>query len=277
MIEEELKYRLSFLDYKSLVEFVKVKYNFDLSLYAYSITKRRIEDFLSQYKVADYHSIISVLEKEKIRIPFLESILVPTTEMFRDYEFWQKLRDKLIPKLKLKSDLKIWVPEITSDDELMTLLIILKESGFENNYEILTTSPLEKEFEKIDFGMDYKKYEISKANYDLYNPHGNFDIYYTNSGKQRLLRKDLLINVKYKKYSFTEGFMQDSYFDMVLFRNRLIYFNLKGQKKALDVIYKSLKSKGYIFLGLKEMFGDWVNKDRFSKYEKDCNIFIKKK
>lgn len=277
MIEEELKYRLSFLDYKSLVEFVKVECNFDLSLYAYSITKRRIEDFLSQYKVTDYHSIFSILAKEKIKIPFLEAISVPTTEMFRDYEFWQKLRDKLIPKLKLKSDLKIWIPEITCDDELMTLLIILKETGFDNNYEILTTSPLEREFEKIDFGMDNKKYEISKANYNLYNSLGNFDIYFTNIGKQYSLRKDLLINVKYKKYTFTEDFMQESYFDMVLFRNRLIYFNSKGQKEALDIIYKSLKSKGYIFLGSKEMFGDWVNKDRFAKFEKDCNIFIKKK
>ncbi|MEA3450674.1 MAG: CheR family methyltransferase, partial [Bacteroidota bacterium] len=78
-------------------------------------------------------------------------------------------------------------------------------------------------------------------------------------------------------FVFEKDSMPSSYFDIVLCRNRLIYYNQNGQKKALDSIYKSLKNKGYLFLGLKENFGDWKNKNRFSRFEKECNIFTKKK
>ncbi len=278
MINEEKKYRLSFLDFKNLSDFIKTNNRIDLSTFAYSITKRRIEDYLAQYKISDYKSIEDILQKDKFKASFFNYLIVPTTEMFRDFEFWQKLKYRLIPKLKIKDELRIWVPDISSDDELMSLLIVLNEAGFDNNFEIIATSPYPVKFDETSsLGIDQKKYEISKTNYKAYNAAGDFDSYFVNFNKLYNLKKDLLINVKFKKLSLINDFIQESYFDIVLFRNRLIYYNTKGQKKALDKIYSSMKTKAFLILGVKEQFGDWTNKDRFSNFEKDCNIFIKKK
>lgn len=278
MINEEVKYRLSFLDYKTLLDYILSEYGLNLSNFAHSITKRRIEDFLAQYRVSSYNSAISVLEKKKNWELLLDSINVPITELFRDSEFWIKLKNKIIPKLKIKDELKIWVPDISTGEELMSLLIVLNEASLENNFEIIASSPFET---KNEFGtsllIDEKKMNISTSNYIEYNTTKKLDSYFVNSNSSFFLKKDFLINVKFKKFVFEKDIMPASYFDIVLFRNRLIYYNQNGQKKALDSIYRSMKNKGYLFLGLKENFGDWKNKNRFSRFEKECNIFMKKK
>jgi len=197
MINEEVKYRLSFLDYKTLLDYILSEYGLNLSNFAHSITKRRIEDFLAQYRVSSYNSAISVL-----------------------------------PKLKIKDELKIWVPDISTGEELMSLLIVLNEASLENNFEIIASSPFET---KNEFGtsllIDEKKMNISTSNYIEYNTTKKLDSYFVNSNSSFFLKKDFLINVKFKKFVFEKDIMPASYFDIVLFRNRLIYYNFRLERE----------------------------------------------
>ena len=70
------KHILSRNDYREVVEFVKEKYSVNLSQYAFSIMKRRIETFFAQYNVSNLQMIFNFLEKEKFWHSLFEFLII---------------------------------------------------------------------------------------------------------------------------------------------------------------------------------------------------------
>ena len=260
------------------IDFIWSRYNINLSQHAFSITKRRIENFFAQYNVPDLQVLFNFLEKEKFWISLFEYLIIPTTEMFRDYEVWAKLKRKILPKLSGQDEIKIWIPEVSSDDELLTLLIVLKELNLIEKTKITISS----EFEKIDEivrkqKISEKKYIASEHNYLTYLPNGEFENYFTKSATNICFNNELFENVVYKKHSFSNKEQFEQNFDLILFRNRMLIYGPLMQKTALDIIYNSLRPKGYLLVGLKETLKNWTLKGKFSVSEKDIGICQKKR
>lgn len=274
----EKKYILSRNDYRELVEFVKSRYGLNMSQFAYSITKRRIENFFSQYNVTDLIMIIGFLEKEKFFSALWEYILVPTTEIFRDFEVWAKISKKVLPKIQFETNIKIWVPEVTTDDELYSLLIVLEENNLLETAKITITS----EFERVDSivrnqKISQKKFQASKQNYMMYSPEGDFEKHFNITQSNILVKKEYFNNVLFKKHSFSQGDYLNEKFDFILFRNRMLNFSPVLEKTSLDIIYDALIPKGFLAVGLKESIQNWGMKSKFSLLEKEINIYQKKK
>jgi len=271
------KYNINHKEYKDIISFVRTKYNFDLSNYAYSIFKRRIEMFFSQYSVSNFDLILEFLSKEKFWKSLIDYITVPTTELFRDPEVWTKLKNKYFNKINLDSTYKIWIPDATSDDELFTLLIIINELSI-SNIEIVVTSAFEQNFDIINsYNIPQKKFEASKQNFAVYNPEKKLDDYFTISTTNIFLKKELHQNITFKKFDFFADNIFQTEFDVVLYRNRLLYYNPSAVNLIFDKIFNSLKNKGLFCIGTKESLRDWQQKTKFSFAEKECNILMKKK
>lgn len=276
-MQNEIKYRLTLADFNSLVKFIKEKYNFDFSVYSFCISKRRIEQFFAQYNVDSFLVIKNFLSKEKFWLSFLENYLVKTTELFRDAEVWQKLSTKYLSKLNKSTKLRIWLPDVVNDDELFSLLILLDEIQ-PVDFEITITSPFDFIAEKIEkYKIIVKKFEASKQNYNNYNPEGNIEKYFNIGKISHTFKKEYYKNVKFKKLSLISDEFFTGFYDLVLFRNRLLYYNNSKQNEILDKIYTSLKTKGVLVLGIQEGFKNWQLKDKFSTNDKELKLFIKKK
>lgn len=272
------KYILSRNEYREVVEFVKKKYNVNLSQYAFSITKRRIETFFAQYNVSNLQMIFNFLKKEKFWISLFEFLIIPTTEMFRDYEVWVKLKNKILSKLSKQEEIKIWIPDVSTDDELLTILIILKELDLIDKTKVIITSEYERAEELVKKQViSQKKFDASNQNYLTYLPNGEFEQFFIKSATKISLKNELFKNVIFKKYSFTysEDFEKD--FDLILFRNRMLNYSPLLQKTALDNVYNSLRIKGYLIIGLKETLKNWALKQKINVIDKDINIYQKKK
>lgn len=272
------KYILSRNEYREVVEFVKKKYNVNLSQYAFSITKRRIETFFAQYNVSNLQMIFNFLKKEKFWISLFEFLIIPTTEMFRDYEVWVKLKNKILSKLSKQEEIKIWIPDVSTDDELLTILIILKELDLIDKTKVIITSEYERAEELVKKQViSQKKFVASNQNYLTYLPNGEFEQFFIKSATKISLKNELFKNVIFKKYSFTysEDFEKD--FDLILFRNRMLNYSPLLQKTALDNVYNSLRIKGYLIIGLKETLKNWALKQKMNVIDKDINIYQKKK
>jgi chemotaxis protein methyltransferase CheR len=207
----------------------------------------------------------------------IDYIIVPTTELFRDPEVWTKLKNKYFNKINSENKYKIWIPDATSDDELFTLLIVINELSI-SNIEIIVTSAFEQNFDIIhSYNIPAKKFESSKQNYAVYNPEKKLEDFFNISPTNIFLKKELQHNITFKKFDFFIDNIFEMEFDIVLFRNRLLYYNLTSVNIIFDKIFNSLKNRGLFCIGIKESIKDWQQKSKFSFGEKDCNILIKKK
>ena len=272
------KYILSRKDYNTVIDFIKREYKVDLSQHAYSITKHRIETYFAQKSIVKLEILLNFLKKPIIWDGLFQYLQVPTTEMFRDSEMWGHFKFKVLSKFIKNNQLNIWLPNISSGEDLFSLLIILSETDLIEKTEIVITSENEKIGELIrNNTINEKKYVSSKHNYLAYLPGADFNKYFDSVSNKIELKKELLKNVVFKKYSFVQNLYFEKYFDIILFRNKMLYFGPMLQKQALDILNKSLKVKGYMIIGIQETLKNWSKKNSFSALEKDCCIYQKKK
>ncbi len=271
------KYILTQSDYRKIINSIKTKYNFDLSLFAYSITKRRIENYIEKYNITNLSLFLKLIEKENYFEQLWRYLAVPTTELFRDYEVWDKISKKILPKISNNNFFKIWIPCVTSDDELNSVLILLEEHSLLDYCSVTVSYELEYQKLLIKKTISNKKFKISKQNYIAYKGKDELEKHFKITQNSITLNEKYFRNVKFMKYSFSENKYLDEKFDFILFRNRMLNFSSLLKTMSLDIIYNALKVKGYLAIGLNETIKNKNYMNKFSTIEKELNIYQKKK
>ncbi len=271
------KHILSLSDYKKIEKFIFNKYNFDISGYTVAIARRRIENYLNNYNLKNLDDTLYLISRKKFFEGLLDALVVPTTELFRDFELWLKLNNKYLEKLPQYPKIEICLPDVSTDDELITLLIILFRKK-NNQFNIKVTSNFNNFKEKItNYKIHQKKFESSKQNFVNFDPEDNFENYFIKGNINYTLKKNILKNINFVKFDLLKNEFEEKKFDFVLFRNRLLYYKSDVHNNILDKIYTSLKPKGLFVIGIKETLNNWNLKNKFSEADKDLNIFIKKR
>ncbi len=267
---------IGIVDTRKIIKAINETYNYDFSNYALTSFKHRLIKFFNNN---NYNSLDNFIEKiyEK-KFPFddfINQILIDTTEMFRTPSFWREMRDHYLPQLVSSRDFKIWLPHITSGDDLFTLEIILYELGLSNNARITVTSMSEKRIEKIKTGGIYniKKMEVGTANYKRYAGKSQLSNYYTVQNNSAYMDTSLLKNVNFQKHIITQD-KPLSGFKLVIFQNHMIYFNQSLEDKVASSIIDSLVAGGIFAIGSGESleYSTVMNKikliDKFEKIYK---------
>lgn len=247
-------YDIGIVDTKKVISAINEVYQIDFSNFALTAFKRRLLYVLNENNYTSIVDFISNIENNQLLFEqYLSQGLVDTTEMFRDPSCWRDLRDKYLKGLVKNQELKILVPGITSGDDLYTLLIVLKEEGLLNDAKIVATSMSEIRINQVlNGGMyDLKKIEIGEANYKRFSDCGSISDYYIQEGTKVRMDINLLNNVEFKKYSYLSDDPLAG-FHLVLYRNRIIYFNPIQQEFVVDKLMQSLLVGGILCIGSKE-------------------------
>ena len=253
---------LGISDVKNLFQSLKANYSIDFFDYALSSMKRRIESFMHSYFLSSIDELIHRLEKDTSFFEmFLKSILVDETEMFRDPEFWDEFKNIVLKKYRYATEIKVWVPEANSGEELYSLLIILDQLNLLERSNIYVSSMSVLNIEKIKkASFDQKRMEINVANFQRFEEGGNLNQYFTLKGSTSILNPELMSVVRVEKHNI---FAEESteIFDIVLFRNKMLYYNPQLRIEALKKLTKHLRPGGYISMGVKELldYPSWEN------------------
>jgi len=268
-------------DLKLFTNKLKQNTRIDFTEYAQAIMRRRLEIFLKRWNIPDIESLIIKLKDNLTLLDkLIEHLSIDTTEMFRDPGFWRFFNKEIVLKLTNNDKINILVPYITSDDELYTLLIILQENNLLDKSYILATSPFEINLLRTQSGIYTKrKLELAIENYKRYKQDEKADIsIYFNINFYDIQFSTKLINyVKFKKSDFIVNHLENTEtFNLILFRNRMIYFNLNLQNKILEILYYHLAKSGYLMIGYKENINNFVLYDKFSQINKKEKVYIKK-
>ncbi|OFX83635.1 MAG: hypothetical protein A2W99_15515 [Bacteroidetes bacterium GWF2_33_16] len=253
-------------------------YGVDFKNHALTFFKRRVESFIKYHSFKDADGFIQKIEKDKDFFEtFLKDICVETTEMFRDPSIWRLLKEETLPKNILTSpNFKIWLPEVTSGEELYSLAIILKKLKLLDNVQIIGSSISEHHLDRIRSGIfDPKKIETNDANYSRIFSEGQLSDYYTLKDDKAYWDVSLIESIKLTK----QNIIFDDYpkgTKLILFRNQMIYYNQILQERFMKIMYNSLVPGGHLLIGNNERIEYWNSEKDYVLVSDSESIYKKR-
>lgn len=251
-------FEIGIAEYRQIIKTINDSFGYDFSDYALTSLKRRFENFIYQHNLKHIEGLIDRLNEAPGFInSFITEILVGSTEMFRDPTFWILLRTKILPDLIKSSTAKIKIlfPECYSGDELYSFVILLHEMNIANQFEIIATCINQELIDNIKSGnFKSDKFETSRDNYNRIEGLRIFTDYFKIES-EKYYRDTQLIN----KVTF---YKQNIIFDplpndvkLVIYRNKMIYYNQNLQDRVLKKIHESIAPQGLLAIGAKEQLG----------------------
>lgn len=264
------------LEIELLLEAVYRYYGFDFRNYAPASLRRRI------LKVLDLEGVptITALLERLLHNPdclerFVEALSVNVTAMFRDAEFFQAFRKKVIPVLKTYPSIKIWNAGCSTGEEAYSLAIILEEEGLYSRSRIYATDINEGVLKKAKEGIfpleDMKEYT---TNYMKAGGGKAFSEYYSANYGSAIMRPALSRNITFFQHNLvTDGSFNT--FNVICCRNVSIYFNKGLKNRVHELLYNSLVNFGILGLGSKESIHFTPYERRYEQLENTISLYRK--
>ncbi len=235
----------------------------DFGGYAFSSYKRRIVRFMEINKIPTIKSLTEMVRFDRDYADQLVwQITVNVTEMFRDPSFWTHLRDRILPQLKERRQLNIWLTACSTGEEVYTMAIILEESGMLDKARILATDLNRNVLDIARHGeCPVKNMDLYESNYVKYGGNRKLSDYYMHVGNTVHFNKGLLSNTEFRYHNLVQNNALESY-DLILCRNVLIYFNSDFQDRVIYKFSRALLPDSFLGLGSKESIG-WCRAARY--------------
>jgi len=270
---------LGIVETRNIIKTILEKHNYDFSDYSLTSFKRRLEKIIEQQNLKHIDFLIKKLHDNNDYFEqFLDELATPSTEMFRDPSLWRILRDEILPSLIRESgnNFKIWLPNSVSGDELFSLAITLHELNLLDKVQIYVSSLSAKSIDIMSLGLlPANKLELCADNYIRANGTNDFSKYYKTENNTIIRDTSLIRNVVFSRQGMNpEPPVQG--IKLILFRNKMIYYNQTFQSKVLRQLFNSLLPGGYIILGAKESINTVFGSSEFVLVNNAESIYKRK-
>jgi chemotaxis protein methyltransferase CheR len=248
---------------KLFLESLFLRYGYDFRGYAYPSMRRRILRLVTLEEVADIADLQARVLKEPACLErVLHSLTIHVTAMFRDPDFFQQVRAKVVPMLRTYPFVRIWVAGCASGEEVYSLAILLHEEDLYQRCRIYGTDISESVVQKAKAGIfPLAAMKDYTANYIRAGGTEDFSKYYTADGVGAAFRPWLRDNVVFAQHNLvTDGSPNE--FTLIFCRNVMIYFTSELQARVHTLLYTSLVRLGVLAMGRRESL-------RFTPHEHD--------
>ncbi len=266
------------IEIRLLLEAIHLKYGYNFKDYASAHTKRRLRNRLEMSGMTSYLDMAKrILCDPAFFNTLLMDLSINVTEMFRDPEFYKKIRQELIPRLKTYAFIKLWHAGCSAGQEVYSMAILLEEEDMKQRAQIYATDFNELILARAKQGIyPLETMKTYTANYLKAGGTRTFSDYYTADDENVILRKSLSEKVLFSSHNLvTDGVFGEMH--LIFCRNVLIYFNRKLQSQVLKLFYDSLIPGGYLCLGSKESIKFTDMADQFEPVNEKLRIFRKKR
>lgn len=265
------------LEITLLLEAVYQKYGYDFRQYSGAHIRRRILNRLALSGLDDVSQMQSmVLNDETFASHLLQDLSITVTEMFRDKDFYNSLRENVIPILKTYPFIKIWHAGCATGQEAYSMAIVMMEEGLYDRTTIYATDFNQHALNHAKEGIfSNKLMKEYTTNYQLSGGKEAFSNYYTSNYDHVIMNQSLKKNIVWANHNL----VTDSVFaevHLILCRNVLIYFDKNLQNKVQTLFYNSLINGGILCLGSKESLRFTDVFDEYVEMDKKQRIFKKK-
>ncbi len=212
------------------------------------LTKRIQEKKLSGYE--DYLYLLLYGNSTDELTKLFDAVTTNETFFFRETQQLDVFIDHIVPAIIKKQgskDIAIWSAACSTGEEPYTLSMLLIEKGYSLKKEII--------------GSDISDGTIESAQKATYNSYSIRNIpmqylkkYFKPNGQNYELSPIVKNTVKFMNINLVDERKMRLVTgrDVIFCRNVLIYFDDKAKKKAVSLLYDSLKPGGYLIIGLSE-------------------------
>jgi chemotaxis protein methyltransferase CheR len=241
------------IEIELLIDAMLRKYQYDFRHYSRTSLKRRAAQAMAQLGCKNLTQLQERVLHERAAFPIvLDYLTVPTTELFRDPEYYAALRTEVIPHLRTYPSLKAWVAGCSTGEEVYSIAILLEEAGLLERTIIYATDINPRSLEKAKRGI-YSSDSLKQASANYRRSGGKYSLseYYRAAYEAVQFDRRLIRNAVFSDHSLaTDAVFAEV--QLVSCRNVLIYFDRPLQDRAIGLFYDSLVRRGFLGLGSKE-------------------------
>lgn len=235
----------------------------DLNFYKEKQMRRRIDTLVTKNGAKSYEEYVKLIKTDKALFEqFINFLTINVSEFYRNTDQWKLMDEKVIPQILAnnKGTIKIWSAACSTGDEPYSLAMAFSKHVPLNRIKITAT--------------DIDKQVIQHAQVGLYNAKSVAGVpadlkkkYFTQVGASYQISDEIKKCVTFKEHNL----LKDVYpkdFDLILCRNVVIYFTDEAKDMIYENFYKSLKSKGVLFIGSTEQISNYrdLGFDRLSSF-----------
>ncbi len=246
------------MDFSGFKRKVKLSFDLDLECYKRPQMERRLRANMDKCGAGSFQQYFTFMQNdEKLRDEFLDRLTINVSELFRNPDQFETLRNRVLPELLARasrasalSSVSVWSAGCSYGAEPYTLAIILDEVAPGGRHSITATDIDEKMLARANAGVfqEPEMRGVTKARIAKYftkTPEG----YAANSSLKRWF--------KFKKHNLLKSQIQGAY-DLILCRNVVIYFTDETKSALYRRFYDSLNPGGYLFVGGTERINNSV-------------------
>lgn len=257
------------IELQLLIDAIYLKYHYDFRGYARASLKRRLRTAMGRFNCDTLSRLQDKVLHDPATFPILLGYLtVQVSDMFRDPNYFQALRARVVPLLRTYPSLRLWVAGCSTGEEVYSLAILLREEGLLDRTLIYATDINAQALEQAEAGV----YSVDRVagfseNYRRAGGRGSLSEYYTAAYGRAVFDKSLRENIVFSDHSLAT----DSVFaevQLVSCRNVLIYFDRVLQDRALGLFRDALVRRGFLGIGTKESL-------RFSEHAKSFDELVR--
>ncbi|HEY8938299.1 MAG TPA: protein-glutamate O-methyltransferase CheR [Cyclobacteriaceae bacterium] len=270
------KITISDEELRSLTDAINKRHGIDFSCYEPQSLKRRVIRALHIFKVNAVHELwIRILKEREFIYPFMDEISVGLTYMFRDPILWIRMRNLLTTYFKNKNELSIWHAGCSTGEEVYTMGIVLRESGFANIAKSLATDISNQAMAIAKSGAyDLLRLNEYEGNYKQFNIAGSLKKYFTQNADGGVMDLSLIQHITFEHHNLiTSAFTRK--FDIIFCRNVMIYFDNEAKRKLFDKFHASLNPNGLLIIGFYDAVLPLIDVNKFKVMDIDSKIFQK--
>lgn len=254
-MHDRLKYyktKLSDNEFLKISEYVERKCGIRLPRQKKAMVQNRLYKRLIEIEKSTFEEYVKFVFSSKGNEEInhmIDEITTNKTDFFREIKHYNFLENIIIKK---QNDFKIWSAGCSTGEEPYSLAMLLDNNMI--NYNILATDLSNKVLETAKKGV-YKPEVIKNMQAEYLQKYFNNikkedKLFYQIKFHLKSHIKFLNINLKEQTYNISQNF------DIIFFRNVLIYFNIEVQNEIITRILKHLKIGGYLFIGHSESIYD---------------------
>ena len=259
-----------------LLEGIALHYGYDFRDYAQGPLRRNIVMSMAMEDVPT----ISRYQERLLHDPecmerFLNAVGVNVSSMFREADSMLYLRENIVPWLKTFPSARIWVAGCATGEEVISLAIVLHETGTLHRTRIYATDMNERSL-TIARARAYPLENVRSCEPDYLRAGGLGSLadYYAAYGDVARFDHSLLANVTWARHNLvTDASFNE--FHTILCTNVLSHFSLGLQEKVHTLLYESLVSSGFMILGKLESMIHWRMRSRFTREQDRGGIYRK--
>ena len=245
---------LSADNYRFLQQYIQRESGIALGDDKLYLIQARLMPVLAQEKLASLDELCARLQRapqESLRRRIVESMTTHETLFFRDPQVFDTLRNHLIPELTARrqssKSLRIWSAACSSGQETYSLAMLLVELGVSDwNIEIVGTDLSNQILERARAAR-YLQLEINRG-----LPAALLVKSFERAGLDWQVKQNVRRMARFQTFDLREKMDALGYFDLVLCRNVLIYFDLDTRRRILGGIRGQMFPGGYLILGSSE-------------------------